>query len=83
MIRRAFRYCSDVIVDMGDMADTVGVTEVHKQDVVKLWQKQEALKAVTSRRVYAVAADIFVVPGPRIAEAAEAFARMLHEGPTR
>jgi hypothetical protein len=28
--------------------------------------------------VYAVASDIFVVPGPRIAEAAEAFERMLH-----
>ncbi len=73
----------DVIVDMGDMAETVGVTTSHKQDVVKLWQGQPDLKAVTSKRVYAVAADIFVVPGPRIAEAAEAFAKMLHDGPPR
>jgi ABC-type Fe3+-hydroxamate transport system substrate-binding protein len=33
---------------------------------------------VRQKRVYAVASDIFVVPGPRIAEAAEAFERMLH-----
>jgi len=33
--------------------------------------------AVEERRVYAVASDIFVVPGPRIVEAAREFARML------
>lgn len=78
-VETVLRIDPDVIVDMGDMADTVGVTEAHKQDVVKLWRRQADLKAVRSGRVYAVAADIFVVPGPRIAEAAEAFARMLRE----
>lgn len=78
-VEAVLRIDPDVIVDMGDMAETVGVTEVHKQEVVKLWRRQSDLKAVASGRVYAVAADIFVVPGPRIAEAAEAFARMLQE----
>jgi iron complex transport system substrate-binding protein len=64
----------DVLVDMGDMAETVGVTEAHKRHVVDLWRRQPALKS----RVFAVASDIFVVPGPRVAEAAEAFAQMLH-----
>lgn len=64
----------DVLVDMGDMAETTGVTEAHKQEVVALWRRHAALKS----RVYAVASDIFVVPGPRVAEAAESFARMLH-----
>ena len=64
----------DVLVDMGEMAETTGVTEARKQAVVDLWRRRSALKA----RVYAVASDIFVVPGPRVAEAAEAFARMLH-----
>jgi len=82
-VEAVLRIDPDVIVDMGDMAQTVGVTETHKQDVVKLWQKQSDLKAVASGRVYAVAADIFVVPGPRVAEAAEAFAKMLHQGPSR
>jgi len=82
-VEAVLRIDPDVIVDMGDMADTVGVTEAHKQDVVKLWQRQGDLKAVQSGRVYAVAADIFVVPGPRIAEAAEAFAKMMHSESSR
>jgi len=68
------RLAPDVIVDMGDMAVTKGVTEDHKRAVVKLW---EAQSGVTSR-VFAVAADIYVVPGPRVVDAAESFASMLH-----
>lgn len=64
----------DVLVDMGEMAETTGVTEARKQAVVDLWRRRTTLKS----RVYAVASDIFVVPGPRVAEAAEAFAQMLH-----
>lgn len=70
----------DVIVDMGDMAETTGVSEAHKRAVVGLWNGQRSLKAVQQRRVYAVAADIFVIPGPRVAEAAEAFQSMLFGG---
>ena len=68
----------DVVVDMGDMAETIGVTDEHKRSVVALWTRHATLKAVMQRRVYAVASDIFVVPGPRVAEAAEAFEKMLH-----
>lgn len=68
----------DVIVDMGDMAETTGVTEAHKQSVVALWAQNPALKAVERKRVFAVAADIFVVPGPRLTEAAQAFYEMMH-----
>ncbi len=71
------RLAPDVIVDMGDMAVTTGVTEEHKRSVVKLWESQQAIRAVTKKKVFAVAADIFVVPGPRVVEAAEAFAAML------
>jgi iron complex transport system substrate-binding protein len=70
----------DVLVDMGDMAETLGVTEEHKRSVVALWSKYPALKAATQGRVFAVASDIFVVPGPRVADAAEAFEKMLHAG---
>jgi iron complex transport system substrate-binding protein len=68
----------DVLVDMGEMSQTVGVTAEQKRKVVELWGTQPTLKAVTQKRVYAIAADIFVVPGPRVGEAAEAFERMLH-----
>jgi len=68
----------EVIIDMGEMADTIGVTEKQKQAVVALWNRYPMLSAVRNKRVYAVASDIFVVPGPRIVEAAREFARMLH-----
>ena len=67
----------EVIVDMGDMSQTEGVTEEHKRAVVALWDQFHPLAAVRERRVFAVASDIFTVPGPRMVDAARAFARML------
>lgn len=68
----------EVIVDMGEMAQTAGVTEAQKRAVVALWERQGTLAAVKQRRVFAVASDIFVVPGPRVVEAARELARMAH-----
>jgi iron complex transport system substrate-binding protein len=68
----------DVIVDMGDMANTTEITEQHRRSVVELWHRQGSLKSVRNRQVFAVASDIFVVPGPRMVDAALAFARMLY-----
>lgn len=68
----------EVIIDMGDMADTDHVAVEHKKSVVALWEKFPMLPAVRSGRVYAVASDIFVVPGPRVVEAARELARMIH-----
>jgi iron complex transport system substrate-binding protein len=68
----------EVIVDMGEMSETVGVTDAQKRAVVELWHRYPALDAVRQHRVYAVASDIFVVPGPRVVEAARAMARMFH-----
>jgi ABC-type Fe3+-hydroxamate transport system substrate-binding protein len=68
----------DLIVDMGEMAQTVGVTEADQRAVVALWERQPALAAVKQRRVFAVASDIFMVPGPRVVEAAQALSRMAH-----
>lgn len=68
----------DVIVDMGDMSVTESVTKAHIDAVRKLWDTQRTkVRAVRENRLYPVAADIFVVPGPRVADAAEAFQRML------
>ncbi|MCU1340119.1 MAG: Vitamin transporter, B12-binding component BtuF [Bryobacterales bacterium] len=68
----------DVIVDMGDMADTAGVTEEHKREVASLWERLSSVAAVKQHRVQAVASDIYVVPGPRVVDAAKAFFEMLH-----
>ena len=67
-----------VIVDMGDMSNTVGVTEDHKRQVIALWNRAPNLAAVKHHRVFAVASDVFVVPGPRVVDAANAFVGMLH-----
>ena len=64
----------DVIIDMGDMAQTEGVTEQHKRSVEQLWKSRADIRS----RVHAVASDIFVVPGPRMVDAARAFEQLLH-----
>ena len=63
----------DVIIDMGDMGQTTGVSEEQKRKVLALYRQYPALKSA----VHVVASDIFVVPGPRVVEAAREFARML------
>ena len=68
----------EVIVDMGDMADTGKASDAQRTAVVRLYDQQPKLAAVRRRAVHAVAADLFVVPGPRAVDAARAFARMLH-----
>jgi len=65
----------DVIIDMGDMADTVGVTGEQRRSVVALWKSRRDIPS----RVHAVASDIFVVPGPRMAEAAREFFRLIQD----
>jgi iron complex transport system substrate-binding protein len=70
----------DVIVDMGDMSDNSGITEEHKREVVALWERLPKLSAVKLHRVFPVASEIFVIPGPRVVDAAKAFAEMLHPG---
>jgi len=68
----------EVIIDMGDMSQTRDFTEAHKQAIVALWGKFPALRAVRERKVFPVADDIYVVPGPRMIDAARSFARILH-----
>jgi iron complex transport system substrate-binding protein len=68
----------DVIIDMGDMADTVNVTDEHKRSVVALWQRLSMLSAVKHHRIFAVASDIYVTPGPRVVDAARSIFKMLH-----
>jgi iron complex transport system substrate-binding protein len=68
----------DVIIDMGEMAQTIGITEEQKRAVASLWRRYPNLKAVRTNKVFAVASDLFVVPGPRVADAARQLAGLLH-----
>jgi iron complex transport system substrate-binding protein len=64
----------DVIIDMGDMAETTGVTDAHKKAVIDLWRTRKDIRA----SIHAVASDIFVVPGPRMVDAAREFRQLIH-----
>ena len=68
----------EVIIDMGDMSNTVSVTENHRARVTKLWKQLPGLSAVQANRVYIVTEDIFVVPGLRVTEAARRLLAMIH-----
>lgn len=68
----------DVILDMGEMGGASSLTEEQRREIVALWGRQPHLRAVRDKRVYPIQSEIFVIPGPRLGEAAEAFAAMLH-----
>lgn len=70
----------EVIIDMGDMSDTVGVSQEHLREVVALWNRTPSLFAVRHHRVYAIAADMYMVPGPRVVDSARSIFEMLHPG---
>ena len=68
----------EVIVDMGEMGRASGMSEAEARRAVELWNRYASITAVRERRVYAVTAALYVVPGPRMADAARELARMLH-----
>ncbi len=70
----------DVIIDMGDYAHAAGAGEARRREELALWKPYGRLKAVRTGRVHAVTAAHFVVPGPRMADAAREFLYFLHPG---
>ncbi len=71
------RLAPDVIVDAGDMGDTPDDRRSRQIRTETLWTHQP-LAAAAKGRVHAVVSDAFVVPGPRVVEVAETFARWFH-----
>jgi iron complex transport system substrate-binding protein len=73
----------DLIVDAGDMGDTVEEHVRRQPATERLWTQQTNVRAVQRKAVHAVTSDAFVVPGPRVVEAAQTLARWLDELATR
>jgi len=73
----------EVILDIGDMADTASVTPEKTRAVAALWSVAPSLAAVKTGRVFATPADYYFVAGPRVAQAARAFSRLFHPEPAR
>jgi ABC-type Fe3+-hydroxamate transport system substrate-binding protein len=73
----------DVIVDTVDMGDTDAERRERQVINERLWSAYPMLTAVKTRRLYAATTDALVVPGPRVVEAAEWVAALLHGRPSR
>jgi iron complex transport system substrate-binding protein len=76
------RLVPDVIVDAGDMGDTLEEHRRRQPVTERLWRSQPNVPAGRRGHAHAVTTDAFVVPGPRVVEAAETLARWLHDANT-
>ena len=65
----------DVIVDAGDMGETEDEHRRRQPTTERLWRQQVHVRSAQAGAVHAVTSDAFVVPGPRVVEAAETLAR--------
>ena len=54
------------------------VTDADVEAVIALWQRLPVITAVKQHHVFAVASDIYVMPGPRVVNAAQSFLEMFH-----
>ena len=68
----------DVIIDMGDMGATPQERERKAVEDKGLWKQVQNLSAVKNDKVYSLTSTAFVVPGPRIIEAAEILFTLFH-----
>ena len=68
------RLAPDVIVDAGDMGDTVDKRRRRETATLGLWNGQTMVAAVARREVHVAMSDAFVVPGPRVVDVAETLA---------
>ena len=68
----------DVIVDLTD-AHAVDAAHISaRQADLELWGRERGLQAVRNGRVFMADSTVFVVPGPRVPEAAERLFEALH-----
>ncbi|HEY1658800.1 MAG TPA: cobalamin-binding protein [Candidatus Sulfotelmatobacter sp.] len=61
----------DVLIDMGDMGDSPEERDRKATESRALWNAVPNLSAVQNGHIYCLTSTAFVVPGPRVTEAAE------------
>jgi ABC-type Fe3+-hydroxamate transport system substrate-binding protein len=71
------RFDPDVIIDSVDMGETEQQRRERGATNARLWMAYPTLAAVQSGHLYAATTDALVVPGPRVAEAAEWLAELI------
>lgn len=82
-IEQLLAHDPQAIFEMGDSVHEGIAQNKYREDVLAVWARMPSLRAVRDRRVFPLNNDVFVVPGPRFAEAAERFYEMLNGGPAR
>ena len=73
----------EVIVDLTDAHDTDAAHLAARKADALLWAREQGLQAARNHRVYIADSTVFLVPGPRVAEAAERLYDALHGGAAR
>jgi iron complex transport system substrate-binding protein len=68
----------DVIIDVGEMGESPADSERRRKVTESLWAEQSLVSAVRTGGVHAAHDESFVVPGPRVVDAARAMARWFH-----
>jgi iron complex transport system substrate-binding protein len=68
----------DVIVDIGEMGETPADSARRMRATETLWRGQPLVRAARDGNVRATVDEAFVVPGPRVIDAAWQFAEWLH-----
>jgi iron complex transport system substrate-binding protein len=70
----------DAILDMTETGHAEGKARETSAAVRALWSKYPRLKAFGRGRIHVLEGDHYVVPGPRVVEAARAIRRLIYEG---
>ncbi len=68
----------EVIVDLTDAHDADAAHIAARQADLELWGRERGLQAVRNHRVFIADSTAFLVPGPRVPEAAERLFEALH-----
>ncbi len=67
----------EVIIDLGEMSGDA-VSENYKREIIALWSRAPSIAAVKQHHIVFAGSDVYLVPGPRVADAARAIFGMLH-----
>ncbi len=67
----------DVIIEL---QPTQGWQPERLEEALRVWARLPSIPAVRSGRVHVLVGDKLLIAGPRVAESAQAFARVLHPG---
>jgi iron complex transport system substrate-binding protein len=82
-LETVIRLNPDVIIDTVNMGETDAERSRNRPANEALWRQYPAINAVQKGHVYSVTTDAVVVPGPRVVEATEWLATLIHSGGAR